>query len=59
VARETNATYSPSELITGLELGPFPADSPSAEIEMSCGTESVAPVPEHVVELEAMQIGRQ
>ena len=59
VARETKATNSPSALITGSELGPLPADWPSAEIEISCGTEVLALVPVQEVVEEATQMGRQ
>ena len=41
VANETNATHSPSGLIIGLKLSPLPAESPSAETEMSCVTKVV------------------
>ena len=59
VAKETNATYVPSGLITGLKLGPLPADWPSAEIEMSCGTELVEVVAVQSVVVDAIQMGRQ
>jgi|ERR1700733_11842470 len=55
VASETNATHSPSELIAGLKLSPFPAERPSADSEIICATNVVGVTTQFAVR----QVGRQ
>src|SRR5271156_1884856 len=59
VAVETKATYSPSGLMTGLELGPLPAVWPSAEIETSCVSKLELGEIAHGAVVVGMQTGRQ
>src|SRR5580704_1452051 len=59
VASETNATNSPSGLMTGLELGPFPAVWPSAEMETSCVSKLELGLIVQGAAVVGMQTGRQ
>src|ERR1700735_1808 len=55
VANETKATHSPSRLIAGLKLSPFPAERPSAETETICVTNVVGVTTQFAVR----HVGRQ
>jgi hypothetical protein len=55
VASDAKATHCPSELITGLKLGPFPALTPSADVDTSC---AAFPLPLQVG-AAPLHVGRQ
>lgn len=56
VASDANTTKSPSELIEGLKLGPFPALSPSADMDTNWAS---FPVPVQVCCEVPLHVGRQ